>query len=329
MLQWQDKPIFIGGHRKSGTTLIPCLFDGNDEVISLPYDTGFFYGFYPVCNNTGLSDEAKIELAIKYLCKNDLVDQLKIAGKYNKTKNELALLEESFYDSFTKSSKTPREALLCFVNSFKKIFFDNNKSPKAWLQKTTSSEIYAKEIFEWFPNAKFIHIIRDPRDNFASLKSGWEKLYSLRTNDSNELIQSMIDRGKLCMELAKLNSQRFGKQKYMVIKFEDIVTDPKKYVKKICDFVEIQYEENLLQPTVFGHHWRGNNLEDKNFKGISSSNINEWENRILKSEAYLIEYYFRSLMEHFNYEIKFDINNQIDAAVKHYNWYNKNQSFKV
>ena len=26
-----------------------------------------------------------------------------------------------------------------------------------------------------FPNAKFIHNIRDPRDNYASMKSRWEK----------------------------------------------------------------------------------------------------------------------------------------------------------
>ena len=76
MNKWIDNPIFIGGHRKSGTTLIPCIFDNHEEVLSLPFDSGFFYGYYPVCINEELSNDNKIELAIKYLCKNDLIDQL-------------------------------------------------------------------------------------------------------------------------------------------------------------------------------------------------------------------------------------------------------------
>ena len=329
MKNWRNNPIFIGGHRKSGTTLIPCLFDGHSQVVSLPYDSGFFYGFYPVCNNKKLTESDKVDLAVKYLCKNDFVDQLKIAGKYKEIKKKLDLLEKIFRAEFSSSTKTPKQALICFVKTFNKIFNDKENSPNNWLQKTTSSEIYAKEIFEWFPNAKFINIIRDPRDNFASLKSGWEKLYSLRTNDSRELIQSMIDRGKLCMELAKLNSKRFGKEKYMILKFEDLVSDPKKYLRKICNFIEINYDEKLLQPTVLGSHWKGNNLEEKNFNGISASNLNKWETRISDPEAHLIEFYFKDLMKHFNYQTKFDINQQTDAAVNHYNWYNKNQSFKV
>ena len=52
-----------------------------------------------------------------------------------------------------------------------------------WVEKTTSSEFYATEIIKWFPNAKFIHLIRDPRDNFASLKSGWEERYKNQENE--------------------------------------------------------------------------------------------------------------------------------------------------
>ena len=85
----------------------------------------------------------------------------------------------------------------------------------------------------------------------------------------------------------------------------------------------------MLQPTVLGNHWKGNNLESKNFNGISSSNLNKWQTRIEESEAYLIEYYFKDLMKYFNYQTIFKINDQIDAAVKHYNWYNMNQNFKV
>ena len=81
-----------------------------------------------------------------------------------------------------------------------------------WVEKTTSSEFYVAEIIKWFPNAKFIHIIRDPRDNFASLKSGWEKRYKTQEDNLKDLLQSLLDRGGMGMKLALNNQKMLGKK---------------------------------------------------------------------------------------------------------------------
>ena len=36
-----DKPVFICGHRKTGTTLLVNLFDNNKECMTIPGDNGF------------------------------------------------------------------------------------------------------------------------------------------------------------------------------------------------------------------------------------------------------------------------------------------------
>ena len=38
-----------------------------------------------------------------------------------------------------------------------------------WVEKTPGNEEYFDSILDRFPNAKFIHIIRDPLDNLVSL----------------------------------------------------------------------------------------------------------------------------------------------------------------
>ena len=47
MNNYLDHPLFICGHRKSGTTLLISLSDGIDNAITYPDDSGFFYMYFP------------------------------------------------------------------------------------------------------------------------------------------------------------------------------------------------------------------------------------------------------------------------------------------
>lgn len=87
----------------------------------------------------------------------------------------------------------------------------------------TSSEIYATEVIGWFPNAKFLHIVRDPRDNWASLRSGWEDRHNKSQEDSlSNLIQTLLARAGFGLRLARLNAMALGDDCYKVIRFEDM-----------------------------------------------------------------------------------------------------------
>ena len=50
-MKWDDikeNGIFVGGHRKNGTTLLIAMLDGHPDLFVYPYETHFWYGFYPV-----------------------------------------------------------------------------------------------------------------------------------------------------------------------------------------------------------------------------------------------------------------------------------------
>ena len=44
-----ENPVFICGHRRSGTSLMLSLLDNNADFICFPAETGFFYAIYPLC----------------------------------------------------------------------------------------------------------------------------------------------------------------------------------------------------------------------------------------------------------------------------------------
>lgn len=322
MDNFKENAIFICGHRKSGTTLLLSLFDNHPEVSVYPADSGFFFKYFPMSEINEYSAAEKIDLIMNTVIKNleeeleKIPEQTKKEINFNimKFKNEFRKLAE-------KSNATPKDMLISLAVSFKTNFI-NSTMRKYWIEKTSSTEIYANEVFQWFPKAKFVHIIRDPRDNWASLKSGWDQRYKNFSDSKERLIQSLIERGKLGMEFAKYNEKIFGKEKYKVLKFEDLTNEPEKTTKDLCNFLQIKFDETILKPTILGQPWKGNSFDGSEFTSISNVNASRWKERIDENEAKLIEYYFAEIMQYFGYELEYDLKERMEAAANHYKWFN-------
>lgn len=326
-----ERPVFICGHRKGGTTMLSNMLDSAKDAIVYPDDSSFFYMYYPRYEFGNYTKEEKINRISNIIIGDVLkrvVENLNIALE---DKDELLKKVDLYKQNVrveleNKSDFSYKIVLQVLIDNLMKIFYPNNK-PKVWIEKTTSTEFYALDILKEFPEARFVHIIRDPRDNWGSLKSGWEKKYSKDNDEVKRLMQSLLERSKLGLEFAKYNQEIIGKEKYLVIRYEDLTSNPKYYMKIIADFISIDFTENLLTPTTFGYNWDGNNFSGVKFKNSSNKNVGKWKERIDQEEAMLIEYYCKDIMDYHGYEREFDIKDTLNAAKEHYKWYNFAQQF--
>ena len=324
---FNENAIFLCGHRKTGTTLLLNLLDNHPELSVYPADSGFFYGYYPLSETENYSTDKKIDIIVNLTIKN-------FEYQYNRLsvddRKELGFDMESFKEKFKNLSSIPnistKEMLIYLATFFKNHFSTSNNAIK-WIEKTTSTEIYALDILKWFPKAKIIHIIRDPRDNWASLLSGWKDRYKDFNDSKGRLLQSLLERGKLGMEFARLNSEIFDPKQYLVIKFEDLTQKPEETMRKIATFLEISYDEILLKPTICGKLWEGNNFDGLKFTSVSNVNVNRWRERIDDNDAKLIEYHFYDLMKFFGYDTIFSLEQRLEAAKEHYKWHNFAQNY--
>ena len=263
----------------------------------------------------------KIEGVIKDFKINDTQMQQLLDKHDSFYKDTLA--EISTIDNFSI-----KHILESIMTNLQKYFYTENK-PKVWIEKTTSTELYALDLKEIFPNAKFIHLIRDPRDNWASLKSGWEDKYNKYNDDLNRLMQSLIERGKLGLEFAKSNHEILGDNCYKIVKYEDLTTNPEKVMSELSEFVGIEFSDNLLYPTRLGVSWAGNNFDGAKFKKASSENVNRWKERISIEEVNLIEFHFENIMNYFNYSLVSSTRERVHAAKEHYKWFNFSTPFSA
>jgi protein-tyrosine sulfotransferase len=107
---------------------------------------------------------------------------------------------------------------------------------KRWGDKTPLNVYALKRLHKVFPNAQFIHIVRDGGDVVASYleagiyQSAEEAAWRWRTAVS------------LCRQFGQANPGS-----YLEVRYEDLVTEPRETVGRICAFLGTPFDERMLE----------------------------------------------------------------------------------
>jgi hypothetical protein len=295
-----------------------CLLDNHPELLTYPCDSGFFYKVFPAClsSNRAESMGAVVDHTIRHCLRKEMAN----IGRPDLF--DVDAIAARFVELANATNGSPKSLLQALVQAYGALCGQEARGWRACVEKTTSSEIYALEIAGWFPKAKFIHLIRDPRDNYASLKSGWQARYRLQEEEPLGLLQSLIDRGRLGMRLARSNRAVLGADRYMIVRFEDLMRTPDVWLKAMSEFIGVAYHPSLAMPSVNGVAWPGNNFDGQKFQGLSAANVGRWPQRIEAQEAATIEFFMADAMIEHGYELTTSIEERARAAAEHYKWFN-------
>tara|TARA_A100001388_G_C28768886_1_gene502547 strand:+ start:248 stop:1270 length:1023 start_codon:yes stop_codon:yes gene_type:complete len=322
-------PVLFCGHSASGGGMYSGILDFHPELLVYPHESKFFQIFHPYTELMNFSPSKKIDYIINKnfeFLKGGFFDVCKADKNYFDFEKFISIFREEAkkkdsWDNYFKS----------MIIAYAKVTPQKLDDIKYYIERTSSTEIYALEILKKLPNAKFIHNIRDPRDNYASIKSRWnKKLKNLSDSDTIEALrQTSIMRGRLGIDMGIHNFKLLGKKNYLFTKYDEMVKDPNAELTKISDFLNIDSSKFNLIPTFCGLKWPGNNMDKKKFTKISSSQSGSWKNRITDEEAALMEFHFKDVFENFGFEFHFTSNEQVDAARDHYKWLNHFSKFKA
>jgi hypothetical protein len=89
----------------------------------------------------------------------------------------------------------------------------------------------------------------------------------------------------------------------LVVGYEDLALDPKMSMQKVCDYLEINFDpEIVLNPTKVGRSWAGNSAVGTRFAEISTAPVMRWKDELREEEIGWVEWHCRDLMPEFSYE---------------------------
>jgi len=289
-----SKPIFILGSHKSGTTLLRNLLSDNSMIASVPFEAHFF----EFLNYWIKTEYRKQRPSINYNFEAKVIDYVNKVNITKDRKGDAFLDGRMSIDKFKKNikaidTKTESEKIKQYITAiFQSLSTDF--SNKRLLEKSVENAEFVGELQKIFPDAKFIHILRNPYSNWVSLR----KYKSI--DWGFPLINRMHKNFEESYYWLEKNKRLFSN--YKVVKYEDLLLDVENVMKDVALFCEIPFEQNLIKPTYLGEPWGGNSTSEKKFLGVDASQLDKWKNEILPIEANFINRSFSHIIENYGYE---------------------------
>lgn len=259
---------FIAGEQRSGTTLLSVILSRHSGI----YIDGFSIGFRLVSCYKHYSLVLPYNLSHS---KNTIQSWL-IENDY---KGRLAsFIDYENLETFSNARAAIQDAVdRRLADTGKKVFGD--KSP--------GIHNFMSDLLALMPETRFIHVVRDGRAVAHSqhMRTGKNLLLAA---------QDWMDGNVKGLS----NQAWIGKEKYLIVKYEDLVSSPEKTVRSVCKFLGLSFEPGMISEKKVRH-----DSEDYVMPNFETSKINEYQTNLTKSQIRKIEKIVAPLLKKFNYEL--------------------------
>lgn len=299
-LELYDRAVFICGHPKSGTSLLRSLFDSHPQVITYPEETRFFRDYLPAAAGKAL--DQKLALADRMLTNvfdwNRSVPPPDQAGFLDRDYSHISAADvrRAMRDRIQECYRHDGDLLAAAVLAFGQVTGQLSAESTCWVEKTPYNERFAGQIFAWWPEARCVHVVRDPRDNFVSYQRK-------HTEWSPESFGLSWARSTLA---GLQHRDTFGSHRYWLMRYEDLVRDPEVTIRALCDFLGVADDESLRRPARGGRPWQGNSMFTDTFDQISRAPVGRWVGQLAPDELVALEALAASPMRLLGYELQAD-----------------------
>jgi hypothetical protein len=112
-----------------------------------------------------------------------------------------------------------------------------------WGDKSLGTERYAVLVLGSYPTARMIHVVRDPRDRYASQK------YHRQGGRGGAAAGAAL--WNWSVRLAERNTRRYP-DRYLVVRYEALAEDPERTLRTVCAFLGEPYPDGLLDDLALG-----------------------------------------------------------------------------
>jgi hypothetical protein len=262
-----DRPVFVVGMPRSGTTLLATIL-GRSPELAIPHETHFFNTFDR--SRGSLASRLERYLSSPFVSQFGFSDDV-IEGIRGRCLKEhvvgapLSLLTRHFAAVTGK----PR-----------------------WGEKTPGHIWFLKRVWTVFPEARVIHIVRDPRAVSHSLA----RMPFFHGN--------AVRCARLWSRAFRIHQEAQRRSRaYTAVRYEDLVLDSRGVVSKLADFVGIDFGPHLLEvsgsPIIFdpaAEPWKA-----KAIHPIDSSRLHSWREEGSHAQARLVQDMTKVGMETFGY----------------------------
>lgn len=256
-----DSPVFVVGIPRSGTTLLSAMLSAHPRIAIAP-ETHFLSKWRQEYDGVDVRQEQAFARFWRAWSQSEHFLSLRIDGEVARTR----IL-----------SQGPHDYKQIF-STVLQLYAEKQGKPR-WGEKTPAHERYIELLLGWFPHARVIYMLRDPRAVIASL---------LRVPWSHANVYLHARRWRR-------SAQRLGRcssdARVRIVKYEDLVQDPRSSLAGLSAFLGEEFEPSMLdfadaaKPLVSQDAWKAQALQP-----VTTISIGKWREELSHRQAALIEH---------------------------------------
>ena len=277
------KPIFIIGSGRSGTTLLQRMLRSHSNISSPTGESHFFIPLYKYPDKYG--DLSQAENVKKVLEEMRRISREFCEEDLHGLKFDTTALANEFVDKGVNSTLDIISLLLT------KNALGENKN--RWLEKTPYYILHISTLLKMFPDAQFVHIIRDGRDCALSMLERKYDLKIFNIYQAAKIWSRYVDMGQEAKEY-------LSSDVYFEFRYEDLISDPETKVKEICTFLGEKYEDNVVD---FIKSQDPKNKTPMLKKGIQKNNFDKWRTKMTIWQIRVFESVAGDTLKRNNYSV--------------------------
>jgi hypothetical protein len=218
-----DRPIFVVGCARSGTTMLQLMLHAHHRI-AIPPETRFLM---PAYDNRQAFGDLTVEANRRKLAEH-------IVTRRGSAFKDLGLDTHETIEEIVARPPTIGSAVGIVFRAYAR----KHGKPR-WGDKRPAYLLNLDMITTMFPDAQIVHIVRDGRDCVASLKEttwhqgGVYKAISDWTRGTDE---------------GRRAAGRLGPDSYFDIYYERLVSDPETELRKLCEFLGEEFDPAMTAP---------------------------------------------------------------------------------
>lgn len=201
--------------------------------------------------------------------------------------------------AFAGRARDHRSSYLAFLEFFMGEVASRQGKTR-WAEKTPGHVFSVRELAAHFPDARFLHVVRDGRDVALSRRRlGWT---GTRSRNPLAALVYAAAHWEAAVAAGHSGARRLG-ERVLEIRYEDLVREPEPALRAIEQFAGVEIDRERLARAEVGSLGRANTAFGGTLSGISKGALERWRRELTPQELVAIEALVADLLELYRYPL--------------------------
>ena len=273
------RPIFVVSAPRSGSTLLRLIIDAHPKL-AVPPPCWLFDLVFPYLFSYGdLSDQGNFRALVEDVLETPTIKNWPIDFEVDELVQSIP--EHTFGALFDLLHRRYAEG----------------QGKVRWGEKSPRDCFWIDEIHETYPDAQFIHIVRDGRDQAIDIA---ETPHLMPFN-----IYAGAHMWKLFVSAVLDSATRLDKESYYEIQYEKMCAEPEQEIRRLCGFLKEDFDDCMLRhhETKSASRWGERLGHEKTSRPITTEYCEMHKKRLGDSDRHILDTIIGDFLEKFGYPV--------------------------